>query len=120
VSLGGSAVLVTHAGSLGQTRLVLASALKRHGELRRAEHTGVLPALPELDDEPSFSLKPVAIGTGVALVAVLAGWLLLGQGPSLDEPADGLPGPSVPLVTNNAPPSTSARRAWLRVRFNLD
>lgn len=83
----------------GQTRLVLASALKRHGELRRAEHTGVLPALPELVDEPGFSLKPVAIGAVVAIIVVVAAWLSLGRAPSLEEAADNSPAVSPPAVT---------------------
>ncbi len=104
--------------SSGQTRLVLASALKRHGELRRAEATGVLPALPELVEEPTSQAKPMAIGIGVGIAAivVLVGWLLLGNDSAVDEPSPPIAGTPVTTPNEVAPeplddpaPSTAAQ-----------
>ncbi len=67
--------LITPSSS-GQTRLVLASALKRHEELRRVGYTAEPPALPGLE-KSGFPVMPMVATAGAVLLALgVAVWWL--------------------------------------------
>lgn len=68
--------------SVGQTRLVLASALKRHEELRRSGPAIALPIETAMEAS-AFPIKPVAIAAVVALLGVILAWWWLGRAPSV-------------------------------------
>jgi TonB family protein len=92
--------------SSGQARLVLASALKRHEELRRVGYSGTAPELPGLK-ESGFPINPVAIAAGATLLGVIVvAWWLAG-GPD-DGEVEVLPSPPVVDIPAPVPEQTAA------------